>query len=68
MVGGDQPCDPADLPDLHDGPAHHHGPTQAGRRQHGREGDQGHHLTPQLSADNPGVRVPQGRRYAHSRR
>ena len=64
-LGCDEPGDPADLPNLHDGSTNHHGPTAAGRREHGGEGDQGHHLPSQLQAHRPGVRLPQSRRHAH---
>ena len=67
-VGGDQPGDPTDLPDLHDGSTLHHGPAAAGRGQHGGEGDQGHHLPQELQAHRPGVRLPQSGRHAHRRR
>merc|ERR1719195_352303 len=66
--GGDQPCDAADLPDLHDGAAHHHGPAAAGRGHHGGEDHQGHHHLQELPADHAGVRVPQGRGNAHHAR
>ena len=67
-AGGHQPRDAADLPHLHDGSAHHHGPAPPGRRQHGGEDHQGHHLLQGLPAEHAGVRLPQGGGNAHSRR
>ena len=66
--GGDQPGDAADLPDLDDGSAHHHGPAAAGRGHHGGEDHQGHHHLQELPPDHAGVRLPQGRGHAHHAR
>ena len=41
--GCHKPGDAADLSDLDDGAAHHHGPAQAGRGHHGGEDHQSHH-------------------------
>ena len=68
FLGGNEPGDPSDLPNLHDGKAHHHGPAEAGRGEHGGEDHQSHHLLQKLSAQHAGVRVPQGCGHGHARR
>ena len=68
LPGGDQPGDSPDLLDLYDGSSHHDGPAEAGRRQHGGEDHQGHHLLQEVPALHGGVRLPQGGGHGHARR
>lgn len=62
--GVQQPVHAADVPHLHDGPAHHHGPAPAGRGAHGGEDHPRHAHVQEDQAARGGVRVPQSHHHA----
>ena len=58
--GGHQLGDAADVSDLDDGAANHHGPAQTGRGHHGGEDHQGHHHLQKFQTHNGRVCLSKG--------